>query len=100
MYKILFIFFLTVSCRELKGIQAVNGRELEDELKNTTEVINQRETHEKDELKKLQVFGDAYAKEMNTWSEEYRNWFVENFFYVRGQIKIPNEPMTPPPPKY
>jgi len=52
------------------------------------------------ELSKLQAFGDAYAKEMSTWSEEYRVWFVKNFFYVRGQITIPTEPMTPPPPKY
>ena len=52
------------------------------------------------ELSKLQSFGAAYAKEMSTWSEEYRVWFVKNFFYVRGEIKIPTEPMTPPPPKY
>ena len=82
MYKLLFIFFLTVSCRELKSTQTVNVREI------------------KQELKKLQDFGDAYAKEMDTWSEEYRKWFVKNFFYVRGQIKIPTEPMTTPPPKY
>ena len=52
------------------------------------------------ELRKLKAFGDAYAKEMATWSEEYRVWFVKNFFYVRGQIIVPTEPMPPPPPKY
>ena len=35
---------------------------------------------ESTELSKLQAFGDAYAKEMSTWSEEYRVWFVKNFF--------------------
>ena len=52
------------------------------------------------ELQKLKAFGDAYAKEMSTWTKEYKKWFVENFFYVRGQIKIPKEPISAPPPKY
>jgi len=84
MYKLLFMLFLTLSCRELKN----------------TEAIHSKAIFEQEELKNLQDFGDAYAKEMDTWTEEYRKWFVENFFYVRGQIQIPSEPMTPPPPKY
>ena len=52
------------------------------------------------ELQKLKTFGDAYAKEMSTWTKEYKKWFVENFFYKRGEIKIPKEPISPPPPKY
>ena len=52
------------------------------------------------ELQKLKAFGDSYAKEMSTWTKEYKKWFVENFFYVRGQIKIPKEPISAPPPKY
>ena len=52
------------------------------------------------ELQKLKAFGDAYAKDMSTWTKEYKKWFVENFFYVRGQIKIPKEPISAPPPKY
>ncbi|MDG1842677.1 MAG: hypothetical protein P8I93_10045 [Crocinitomicaceae bacterium] len=52
------------------------------------------------ELQKLKAFGDAYAKEMSTWTKEYKKWFVENFFYKRGEIKIPKEPISAPPPKY
>ena len=65
---------------------------------DTTKTINSK--NDSLELQKLKAFGDAYAKEMSTWTKEYKKWFVENFFYVRGQIKIPKEPISAPPPKY
>ena len=84
MYKLIFILLITVSCRQYEH----------------TVSITHKEKYEASELRKLQKWADDYAKEMDTWSEEYRKWFIDNFFYIRGKIIIPTEPTTPPPSKY
>ena len=101
MYKLFLITVLISSCREFINTEEFNGTETNaHEAFKNIEIINERKTDNQEELKKLQDFGAAYAKEMDTWSDEYRKWFVDNFFYVRGHIKIPTEPMTPSPSKY
>ena len=52
------------------------------------------------ELQKLKAFGDAYAKEMSTWTKEYKEWFKKTFVRKRGTFTIPKEPISAPPPKY
>ena len=101
MYKLFLITVLISSCRELKNTEEFNVTEPNtQEVFKNIEIIDERKMDNHEELKRLQDFGAAYAKEMDTWSDEYRKWFVDNFFYLRGQIKIPKEPMTPPPSKY
>lgn len=56
--------------------------------------------HDSIEFQKLKTFGNAYAKEMETWSNEYREWFKKSFIHKRGAFNVPKEPIQPPPPKY
>ena len=86
MKKILLLLFIATS---------INGYTQKVDSLTKSKVIN-----DSIEFQKLKTFGNAYAREMSTWSKEYREWFVQNFIYMRGQIKIPTEPMQPPPPKY
>lgn len=44
-------------------------------------------------LEKIELFGEEYAKIMETWSPEKKKRFKETFVYTRGHITIPEKPI-------
>lgn len=43
----------------------------------------------------LNKFGEEYALEMSTWSNEKIDWFNKTFCYTRGNFTIPDKPIQP-----
>jgi len=41
----------------------------------------------------LNKFGEEYALEMSTWSNEKIDWFNTTFCYQRGHFTIPEKPI-------
>ena len=41
----------------------------------------------------LNKFGEEYAQEMSTWSNEKIDWFNTTFCYQRGYFTIPEKPI-------
>ena len=44
-------------------------------------------------LEKIELFGEEYAKIMETWSPEKKKRFQDTFVYTRGHITIPEKPI-------
>ena len=88
MKKILLLLFIATS---------INGytQKVDSLTKSKIKIIN-----DSIEFQKLKKFGNDYAKEMGTWSKEYREWFKKSFIHKRGSFTVPKEPIQPPPPKY
>ncbi len=88
MKKILLLLFIAIS---------INGyaQKVDSLTKSKIKIIN-----DSIESQKLKTFLNDSAKEMETWSKEYREWFKKTFIRKRGSFTVPKEPIQPPPPKY
>ncbi len=88
MKKILLLLFIGIS---------INGyaQKVDSLTKSKIKIIN-----DSIESQKLKIFGNDYAKEMETMSKEYRDWFKKTFVRKRGTFTVPKEPIQPPQSKY
>ena len=88
MKKILLLLFIASS---------INGytQKVDSLTKSKIKIIN-----DSIEFQKLKTFLNDSAKEMATWTKEYKEWFKKSFIHKRGTFTVPKKPIQPPPPKY